>query len=90
MKKLYSWLLESNRLAHLAAGLLVIIYTMAFCILIDTTLTQMAWLTLWGSLIAGISAEVKDLQHKDKFDVLDILATILPSIIVLILVYIFP
>lgn len=88
MKKLFTWLLESNRPAHLAAGLMVIIYTAAFCILIDTTLTQMAWLTLWGASIAGISAEVKDLQAKNKFDLLDILATLLFPIILLVIILI--
>jgi hypothetical protein len=86
--KLFSWLFESNRPAHIAAGTLVFLYTVAVCILIGTTLMQMAWLGVWGSFIAGVSAEVKDVQHKGKFDVLDILATMLFPVLALVLILI--
>lgn len=88
MKKLFSWLFESNRPMHMVAGLLVFLFTEFICLLLRTTVMKMAWLGVWAAFVAGFSAEVKDVQHKDKFDVLDILATMLFPILALVLILI--
>ena len=87
--KLFTWILESNRPVHVAAGLIILAFCLTVCMFLNIDLWKSAVIAVMGSLIGGVSADVKDLQHGGKFDCLDVLATILPSIIFLILVLIF-
>lgn len=77
MKKLFHWLVESRRPLHLAAGLAIALATLYLCVFLNCSDAAVVTLTLWTAL----SAEYKDYDHGDKFDWLDILATIIPAII---------
>lgn len=81
MKKLFQWLIESRRPLHLAAGLAIALATLYLCVFLNCSDAAVVTLTLWTTLIAALSAEYKDYDHGDKFDWLDILATIIPAII---------
>lgn len=80
MKKLFSWLLESNRLKHLAAGVIITASTSLLTALLVCDLYAIAAMCLWTSIVAGVSVEVKDSRWGGQFDLLDILATILSAL----------
>lgn len=82
MKKLFHWLVESRRPLHVTAGTSIATLTLLLCALTNCSNTAIAANTLWTSLVASLSAEFKDYDHNDKFDWLDVLATMIPSIII--------
>lgn len=80
MKKIFSWLIESNRLKHLAAGAIITASTSLLTALLVCDLYAIAAMCLWTSIVAGVSVEVKDARWGGQFDWLDIVATILPAL----------
>lgn len=89
MKKLFTWIFDSNRPKHMLVGLGLTITTIILCFLLSCNLPTICIMPIWVSLVAGISADFKDYQHGDLFDILDVLATILPSIVISALLAIF-
>ena len=97
--KLFAWLFVSNRNLHLLAG--AVITAATFVLLgiltevahlpeeIEPMMYDMApYMCVWTSLVAGFSVEVKDERWGGKLDWLDVLATMLPSLIYLIISWI--
>lgn len=80
MKKLFSWLLESNRLKHLAAGAIITASTSLLTALFVCDLILIANNCVYVALVAGLSVEYKDHLYGNKFDWLDVLSTVLPSL----------
>lgn len=80
MKKIFSWLIESNRLKHLAAGAIILATTFFLTAILGCDYYVIAAMSLWTSIVAGVSVEVKDSRWGGQFDWLDILATILPAL----------
>ena len=98
--KLFSWLSESGRHLHFLAG--AVITAATFVLLgiltevaqlpedIEPLLYDMApYMCVWTSLVAGFSVEVKDERWGGKLDLLDVLATMLPSLVYLVASWIF-
>ena len=80
MKKLFNWLIESNRLKHIAAGAVITATTSLLTAFFVCDLCLIANNCFYVSLVAGLSVEYKDHLYGNKFDWLDVLATINPSL----------
>lgn len=89
IKKLFTWIFESNRLKHLLVGLGLTIATIILCWMLCCNIQTIITMPVWVSLVAGISADFKDYQHGGLFDILDVLATTLPSIIISLIIGLF-
>ena len=80
MKKKFSWFIESNRLKHLAAGAIITATTSLLTAFFVCDLCLIANNCFYVSLVAGLSVEYKDHLYGNKFDWLDVLSTVLPSL----------
>lgn len=75
------WLKDSNRPKHLAAGLQVYVVTIVLIALLYVYDLRADVVGIYVSAVAGFVAEFKDRLHNTKFDPLDLLATVLPSLV---------
>lgn len=80
---LYDWILQSNRPAHVKAGMFVFIVMLAFCfLLLGIDFCKSAIVSFATTSISAIVVEYIQKKCGFSFDWLDVLATILlPSII---------
>lgn len=78
IKVLYEWLLQSNRLSHVKAGMLIFLLMIVFCFfLLSISLGESAIVSLMTTAIVAITVDYKDKLWGGKFDWLDIVATVL-------------
>lgn len=88
IKVLYEWLLQSNRLSHVKAGMIIFLLMIIFCFfLLSISLGRSAIVSLMTTAIAAMAVDYKDKLWGGKFDWLDVAATVLiPCLITLILI----
>lgn len=86
IKVLYEWLLQSNRLSHVKAGVIIFLMMIIFCFfLLSISLGESATVSLMTTAIAAMAVDYKDKLWGGKFDWLDVASTILiPGLITLI------
>lgn len=78
IKVLYEWLLQSNRLSHVKAGMIIFLMMIIFCFfLLSISLGKSAIASLMTTAIAAMAVDYKDKLWGGKFDWLDIAATVL-------------
>lgn len=78
IKVLYEWLLQSNRLSHVKAGMLIFLLMIVFCFFfLDIKLDKSAIISSMITAITAVSVDYKDKLWGGKFDWLDIVATVL-------------
>lgn len=83
MKKLFNWLLVSNRYKHLIIGVVILAIWIPACLILGMTWLQSVITGFATVTIAMASCEYKDKAHGCKWDWLDILAGALVPIILL-------
>ena len=76
-----NWLFNSNRYKHFAAGALIEFMTVGLIASFVNSATAVIIIPFWTTFVAALSVECKDKLWGGKFDWLDVLATILPSLI---------
>ena len=78
IKVLYDWILQSNRPAHVKAGVFVFVVMLAFCfLLLNIDFCKSAIVSLTTTAIAAIIVEYIQKKCGFVFDWLDALATVL-------------
>ena len=78
IKVLYDWILQSNRPAHVKAGMFVFLMMFAFCfLLLSITFCKSAIVSLVTTIIAALVVEYIQWKCGFVFDWLDVLATVL-------------
>lgn len=86
IKVLYEWLLQSNRLSHVKAGMIIFLLMIAFSFfLLNISWGKSAVFSLMTTAITAMAVDYKDELWGGTFDWLDVAATILiPGLITLI------
>ena len=84
IKSIIAWIFSSHHMLHVAAGAAVCVFIVTTTIFLQQEYPHeyVQWMCLLGCIIAGISADIKDVQWGGSFDIADVLFTILPGFIV--------
>lgn len=86
---MYNWLKESNRPYHIVAGTFIFVVSFVGLYRSGFTLNQSLLVALYVTLVAAVTKDYTDYLHGDRFDVLDVLATILiPALLTLIIKFV--
>jgi hypothetical protein len=90
IKVLYDWILQSNRPAHMKAGMFVFIVMLVFCFFpLDIAFCKSAIVALATTAIAAVVVEYIQKKCGFIFDWLDALATVLlPGLITMLSTFI--
>lgn len=86
INKYLGWLKVSNRPKHMKAGMLVYIAMLAVCLMLSISLPPSVLISFIATCIVAVSVDYKDKLYGNKFDWLDVAATVLlPGVITLII-----
>ena len=82
IEKHLGWLKDSNRPKHMKAGMLVFLAMLAVCLMLGVGLSPAALISFLATLIVAVAVDYKDKLYGNRFDWLDVAATVLlPGVI---------